>query len=123
MIDFLNSIIDAGGDHKATSSADQLVLDAYSRTISSVATTAGDAVVQIRITKNNGRRNNGGGVGSGFIISSDGFVVTNHHVVAGAKQIQVLLQDGRNLAAKRCLSGLSQFQYFTGRKYFDQLIE
>ncbi len=40
------------------------------------------------------------GVGSGFIISSDGQIVTNHHVVAGAKSIKVTLADGRKFDAE-----------------------
>ena len=36
-----------------------------------------------------------GAVGSGFIISEDGYVITNNHVVAGADEIQVHLNDRR----------------------------
>ena len=40
------------------------------------------------------------GVGSGVIISSDGYIVTNNHVVDGATQIRVTLNDRRQLTAK-----------------------
>jgi serine protease Do len=40
------------------------------------------------------------GMGSGFIISPDGYVVTNHHVVAGADKVIVKLQDRREFEAK-----------------------
>ena len=40
------------------------------------------------------------GMGSGFIISADGYVVTNYHVVANAEQITVKLNDRREFAAK-----------------------
>ena len=39
------------------------------------------------------------GQGSGFIISSDGLVVTNNHVIAGANEVTVTLQDGDQLDA------------------------
>lgn len=38
--------------------------------------------------------------GSGFIISSDGYVVTNHHVIAGASNVRVRLDDQRSFAAE-----------------------
>ncbi|MDP1930331.1 MAG: Do family serine endopeptidase [Gammaproteobacteria bacterium] len=41
-----------------------------------------------------------GGVGSGFIISDDGYLITNHHVVTGADQITVTLNDRRVFTAE-----------------------
>jgi serine protease Do len=40
------------------------------------------------------------GLGSGVIISSDGYIATNNHVVDGADQLTVTLADGRELRAK-----------------------
>ena len=40
------------------------------------------------------------GVGSGFIIDADGYIVTNHHVVDGSKSIEVQLSDGRTFQPK-----------------------
>jgi len=39
-------------------------------------------------------------LGSGVIISPQGYVLTNNHVITGADEIQVLLQDGRSTRAK-----------------------
>ncbi len=40
------------------------------------------------------------GLGSGVIVSSDGYILTNNHVVDGADKIQIDLTDGRTLEAK-----------------------
>ncbi len=39
-------------------------------------------------------------LGSGVIVSANGYILTNHHVVAGADEIQVVLHDGRTVPAK-----------------------
>ncbi len=41
------------------------------------------------------------GAGTGFLIDSEGFILTNHHVIDGADRIMVRLLDGRNLRAER----------------------
>jgi serine protease DegQ len=40
------------------------------------------------------------GLGSGVIISADGYILTNNHVVEGADEIEVLLNDSRSSRAK-----------------------
>jgi serine protease Do len=40
------------------------------------------------------------GAGSGFFISSDGYLITNNHVVDKAKSVEVVMDDGRSLDAK-----------------------
>src|ERR671927_1349428 len=45
------------------------------------------------------------GLGSGVIVSADGYILTNHHVIDGAQEIRVELNDGRTLAAKVVGSG------------------
>ena len=40
------------------------------------------------------------GLGSGVIISPDGYILTNNHVVEGADEIEVILNDSRNTRAK-----------------------
>lgn len=46
-----------------------------------------------------GVRPPGTSTGSGFIISADGYVLTNHHVISGADNVRVTLSDGREFVA------------------------
>ena len=46
------------------------------------------------------RRGQGVSMGSGFIISADGYVLTNHHVIEDADKVAVKLSDSREFTAK-----------------------
>jgi putative serine protease PepD len=61
----------------------------------SVAAQAGKAVVEIKTTINTSDiiQLEQHGIGSGFIVRSDGYIVTNNHVVENARQLQVILRD------------------------------
>src|SRR5580693_3293445 len=84
---------------------DSALLDAYSRTITGVVSGIAEAVVHINVQKPSVDRKTNQhklmpGSGSGFIISSDGFVVTNNHVIENADEIKVSLADGRTISAE-----------------------
>lgn len=82
---------------------DTPLLDAYSKTITGVVGTISESVVHIKVDKRTnvrGRDQTMQGSGSGFIISTDGFLVTNHHVIEDAVAIRVSLSDGREIAAE-----------------------
>jgi S1-C subfamily serine protease len=70
---------------------DDALLDVYSQTVSSVVDRVASSVVNVRVTA--GER--GAGSGSGFIIAPDGFILTNSHVVHGARALEVTLHDAR----------------------------
>ncbi len=61
-----------------------------------VASKAGAAVVEIKtrsVSPENFFQQEQRGIGSGFIVRPDGYLVTNKHVVANARQLQVILRD------------------------------
>jgi len=79
----------------STAVADETLIDAYSDAVSGAAAVAHPAVVHIEV----GGKDIPGGSGSGFFISPDGYILTNSHVVHGARELKVFLADGRKLAA------------------------
>src|ERR1700736_3015055 len=88
--------VNQSGAQPVDSSSDDFLLDSYSRTISSVVAQVAPAVVNIHVET--GRR--GEGNGSGFFIAPDGFILTNSHVVHGARKIEVTQADTRTFAVK-----------------------
>jgi S1-C subfamily serine protease len=99
-------------DNYQQDAADDLeLLDAYSRAVIRVVEDVGPTVVhisrleQVRAQAPNGRFHRQGewgrtGSGSGVILTPDGYVLTNAHVVHGASRLEVGLADGRTLPAR-----------------------
>ena len=81
---------------------DAEILDSYSNTVVDVAKKVSNSVVQVRVKKRNpsGKETNSQkaqeSFGSGFLISSDGLLITNNHVAGDSETITVVLQDGQS---------------------------
>jgi S1-C subfamily serine protease len=86
---------------------EQPLLDAYSMAVITASERVSPSVVNIRVQKTSRSRTGTGGGGSGFIISPEGFIVTNCHVAENNDRIEVELQDGR--AYKAELVGLDPY--------------
>ncbi|MCX5406243.1 trypsin-like peptidase domain-containing protein [Streptomyces sp. NBC_00335] len=66
-----------------------------SGTVSGVAENVSPSVVRIDTSTSSGQ-----GTGSGIVITADGEIVTNNHVIDGAAKIQVTMSDGKKYSAK-----------------------
>ena len=74
------------------------VLDAFSSAVMSVVDRVGPSVVQVV---------DGRGAGSGVVITPDGYILTNAHVVERADTVRVGFSDGRHLHGQVCGRDLS----------------
>ena len=71
---------------------DDALLDAYSTAVTSVAERVGPAVCAIAVR--------GRGSGSGVVLSADGLIVTNQHVIGDAREVTIRLAGGREGSAR-----------------------
>jgi S1-C subfamily serine protease len=76
---------------------DAALLDAYSRTVIDVVDSVSPAVVRLDVRPSEQARQ--GGSGSGVIVSPDGLVLTNSHVVGGTSRLRATTADGQSLTA------------------------
>lgn len=83
---------------------DLTLLDAYSRAVMGAVDRVGPAVVRVEVETavepaRGRRRRTGGGTGSAFVFADDGLILTNAHVVDGARAIHVHTPDGERHGA------------------------
>jgi S1-C subfamily serine protease len=78
---------------------DQPLFDAYSEAVVDVVDRVGPAVVRVETPPDREKRQRGG-TGSGVVISPDGLVLTNSHVVQGASAVRLALADARTVMAR-----------------------
>ncbi|QYX79110.1 S1C family serine protease [Streptomyces akebiae] len=85
-----------GTDTVASSATSTSVVPTSQKgTVSGVATAVSPSIVEINATSNAGES-----TGSGVIITSDGEIVTNNHVISGASQIKVTTSNGKTYTAE-----------------------
>ena len=99
----LRAVSDGTARAAASSVPEQLpdadAFDAYSRTVSGVAERLTSSVAHLAVMRRT-RRGRAEGAGSGVAISSDGYMLTSAHVVAGGNRVSTSFSDGRELGAE-----------------------
>ncbi len=82
----------------AASTDDGAALDAYSQAVIGVAERLGPAVVAVEIRR--GKLRGADGAGSAVVITPDGYLLSNHHVVDGAREVRVRAPAGDSTVAR-----------------------
>src|SRR5712675_2159740 len=97
MLDLTSDIADDSLSSRATEHTpdnDQALLDAYSNAVIGVTEKVGPAVVRVETGPKVRTSRDRGGMGSGIVISPDGLVLTNSHVVGSSKEIRLRDTEG-----------------------------
>ena len=97
MLDFTSDIADDTASSRPAGRApdnDQALLDAYSNAVIDVTDRVGPAVVRVEVGPKVKSPRERGGLGSGIVISPDGLVLTNSHVVGTSKEIRLRDVEG-----------------------------
>ena len=97
MLDFTSDSLDAKLASQTAKQApvnDQALLDAYSNAVIDVTDRVGPAVVRVETGPKVRNARERGGLGSGIVISPDGLVLTNSHVVGTSKEIRLRDTEG-----------------------------
>jgi S1-C subfamily serine protease len=94
-----DGVADAARASRPEGLPDADAFDAYSRTVSGVAERVTPSVAHLAVSRRT-RRGRAEGAGSGVAISSDGFMLTSAHVVAGGSGLSATFSDGRELSAE-----------------------
>ncbi|MET8904815.1 trypsin-like peptidase domain-containing protein [Streptomyces sp. NPDC004538] len=85
----------SGGDTVASATSTNVVPSSQKGTVSGVAKAVSPSIVEISATSNAGSS-----TGSGVIITDDGEIITNNHVVSGASSVKVKTSDGKQYTAE-----------------------
>ncbi|WP_433341079.1 S1C family serine protease [Streptomyces sp. CA-253872] len=83
------------GGNTVTTVSGTTVSESSKGTVAGVAAAVSPAVVEISATSNAGQS-----TGAGVVITSNGEIVTNNHVISGAQQIKVTLKSGKTYTAE-----------------------
>jgi S1-C subfamily serine protease len=88
------------GERAATGAGDAALHDAYSAAVIAAVARVAPAVVHLKVEHRRRERSPlREGSGSGFVITPDGYLLTNSHVAGGAAAVEVTLPDGRSVGA------------------------